>query len=349
MTSSREAGQRSTSTSNRTTAGEDVREGVLDLPQSFALHYGGSLSKVRVAWRLAGKADGPVVVALGGISAHRHVYGNESARGWWDGIVGPGQALDAARVRVLGIDYLGGSGGTTGPGLGQRDFPSISAFDQVELLERVREALGIERFAAIAGASYGGMVALAYAVRYASRVGRLVVISAAHRTHPMATAWRSVQREMVRFGVAKDDSAGGLRLARALAMATYRTPGEFADRFGGDPTRREQRFEFPVERYLLARGDAYAQSYRAESFVCLSESIDLHRIDPASITTPVTLVAVREDQLVPLADMRELAGQLAGPSQLIELSSPFGHDAFLKESQALTAVFAPLVAGESKP
>lgn len=349
MTSSREAGQRSTSTSNRTTAGESVQEGVLELPQPFALHHGGTLPKVRVAWRLAGAAGGPVVVALGGISAHRQVHGNESARGWWDGIVGPHQALDTTCVRVLGLDYLGGSGGSTGPASGQRDFPSISAFDQAELLERVRAGLGIERIAAIAGASYGGMVALAYAARYPHRVGQLVVISAAHRTHPMATAWRSLQREIVRFGVANEDSAGGLRLARALAMATYRTPGEFADRFAGEPSRRDQRFEFPVERYLLARGDAYVQSYRAESFVCLSESIDLHRVDPASITTPVTLVAVREDQLVPLADMRELAGQLAGPSQLIELSSPFGHDAFLKESQALTAVFAPLVAGESKP
>lgn len=346
MTSPRESGQHPVSPDNGTT-GEVVRQGVLELAHPFALHLGGTLPHVRVAWRLAGAAQGPVVVALGGISAHRQVYGDESFRGWWDGIVGPNQALDTTHVRVLGLDYLGGSGGTTGPNPGQRDFPSISAFDQVELLERVREHLAIERFAAIAGASYGGMVALAYGARYGSRVRHLIVISAAHRTHPMATAWRSVQREIVRFGVAKADSAGGLRLARALAMATYRTPGEFADRFAGQPTRREQGFEFPVERYLLARGDAYAHSYRAESFVCLSESIDLHRVDPSSIKVPTTLVAVREDQLVPLADMRELAAKLAGESKLVELSSPFGHDAFLKESQALAAVFAPLGTGES--
>ena len=72
-------------------------------------------------------------------------------------------------------------------------------------------------------------------------------------------------------------------------------------------------------------------------------------VDPASISVPATLVAVSEDQLVPLSDMRELAAQLAGGAKLVELSSPFGHDAFLKESQALAAVFAPLVAGESKP
>lgn len=348
MTSSREVDACAASIDNGVAPDDGVQEGVLELQAPFALHHGGTLPQVRVAWRLAGASGGPIVVALGGISAHRVVYGDTRLRGWWDGIVGPALALDTTRVRVLGLDYLGGSGGTTGPQAEQSDFPSVSAFDQAELLERVREQLGIERFAAIAGASYGGMVALAYAVRYADRVEQLIVISAAHRTHPMATAWRSIQREIVRFAMAKADSAGGLRLARALAMATYRTPEEFAERFAEQPTRRGQHFEFPVERYLLARGNAYAQSYRAESFVCLSESIDLHCVDPAAITVPLTLVAIREDQLVPLADMRELAAKVSGRAKLIELSSPFGHDAFLKEAQALTAVFAALVSGEAK-
>jgi homoserine O-acetyltransferase len=345
MTSSPEAGHTTVSASQTDPHREVVQEGVLELDQPFALHYGGSLPRVRVAWRLAGAEGAPIFVALGGISAHRQVYGDASAHGWWDGVVGPHRALDTTRVRVLGLDYLGGSGDTTGPDDKARDFPSVSAFDQAELLERVRAALGIERYAAIVGASYGGMVALAYAARYPERVDRLIVISAAHRTHPMATAWRSVQRAFVRFAVAKGDSAGGLRLARALAMATYRTPREFAERFDAEPTRLNDRFQFPVERYLLSRGDAYAASYRAQSFVCLSESIDLHRVDPSTIRTPTTLVAVREDQLVPIADMQQLKAQLAGPADLIELSSPFGHDAFLKETKALAAVFAPIIGG----
>ena len=50
------------------------------------------------------------------------------------------------------------------------------------------------------------------------------------------------------------------------------------------------RFQFPVEAYLLARGDAYAATYVPEAFVCLSESIDLHVVDAARIRVPVTLV-----------------------------------------------------------
>jgi len=49
---------------------------------------------------------------------------------------------------------------------------------------------------------------------------------------------------------------------------------------------------------------------------------------------------VREDQIVPLADMHALRARLAGPSELFELSSQFGHDAFLKEVEALRPLFA---------
>jgi homoserine O-acetyltransferase len=123
-------------------------------------------------------------------------------------------------------------------------------------------------------------------------------------------------------------------------MATYRSPTEFAQRFSGEPEPTAEGFRFPVERYLFARGDAYAASYVPESFVCLSESIDLHRVNPADINVRTTLVAIREDQLVPLTDVQELNAQMAGPHELIELSSLYGHDAFLKEAEALTAVFA---------
>jgi len=315
-----------------------VREGVLSMPGTLRLHFGGQLEDVQVAWRWFG-SRGPIVVALGGISAGRHVTG-DAPKGWWGDIVGPGRALDTRRFQVLGFDFLGGSGQTTGPRRGQNDFPSISAFDQVAILTALLDHLGIPKLDAIVGASYGAMVALAFAERVPDRVGRVIAISGADRAHPMSTAWRSVQRAIVRYSLGHDDGPEGLRLARALAMATYRSPQEFAARFSGPPQQVDGRFEFPVESYLLSRGDAYAASYVPEAFVCLSESIDLHRVDPTRIRVPVTLVAVREDQIVPLADMQSLQTRLAGPAKLVELSSLYGHDAFLKESAALAKVFA---------
>jgi homoserine O-acetyltransferase len=317
-----------------------VREGVLAVPGEVKLHFGGVLESVSVSWRLTGPAGAPVVVALGGISASRRVWLPDEPRGgWWHEVVGPGLALDTQRFRVLSFDYLGASADTTGPREGN-PFPTISAYDQAELLLRLINHLGLSSVRAIAGASYGGMVALAFGERYPDRVARLIVISAADRAHPMASAWRVVQRRIVKMAIEAGDPAKGLELARALAMATYRSPEEFAARFAGAPRRNDDdRFVLPVEEYLFARGADYAKAYRPDSFVCLSESIDLHRIDAGRVFAPVTAIAVREDQLVPLADMRAMVARLPN-AELHEISSVYGHDAFLKENRRLAPIFA---------
>ena len=315
--------------------------GVLQLPGRLSLHHGGSLDHPTLGWRLAGKPGAPVILALGGISAHRRVFDPDQPRaGWWSEVAGARRPIDSTRVRVLGIDYLGGSGESTGPTAGGV-FPSLSSYDQAEALRQLLDQLRIPRLRAIVGASYGGMVALAFAERYRDRVAQLLVISAADRAHPIATAWRSVQRRMVRFALSSGHATEGMELARALAMASYRSPEEFAARFAQPPRQIEGRFVFPVEEYLFARGRDYAARYRAESFLCLSESIDLHTVDASRVATPTIVVAVREDQLVPIGDMRALAARLPR-ARLHELSSPHGHDAFLKEAAALQPVFESL-------
>jgi homoserine O-acetyltransferase len=321
----------------RTSAG--ALDDVLQLPEPWRLHHGDLLREPRVAFRLVGPQDAPVVAVVGGISAHRFLVGPE---GWWSEIVGPNLGVDSTRFRVLGIDYLGGRGASSTPDGGSENglpaFPPISANDQADVLRHVVDHLGLKSLHAIVGASYGGMVALSYAARHAASVDRIVVVSASDKAQVLSTAWRSVQRQIVREALARGDGAAGLKLARALAMATYRSQVEFATRFGGPAVRDADRFRFPVEGYLFARGDDYVQKYRAESFLALSESIDLHHVDPAQVRTPATLIGVREDQLVPFSDMQALAARLAGSTRLVEVNSIYGHDAFLKENAVLNPI-----------
>ena len=307
----------------------------LRLPQPFNLQHGDVLSDAKVAFRLVGAGAAPVIAVLGGISAHRIVAGD--AQGWWPEIVGPGQGVDTQAYRVLGIDYLGGYGDSSTPQSGGK-FPPLSSYDQADALAAILRHLELRSLHAIVGASYGGMVALCFAERYPERVKHIVILSAADKAQVLSTAWRSVQRQIVREAIERNDGPAGLKLARALAMATYRSAVEFQLRFGGAPTRNDDRFRFPIEDYLFARGDDYVQKYRAESFLSLSESIDLHQVDATRVHTPATLIAVREDQLVPFVDMQALAARLNGPRQLIEINSIFGHDAFLKEGAALTPI-----------
>jgi homoserine O-acetyltransferase len=322
-----------------------VREGILELAGTRRLQHHGELHDVRIAWRLTGPDGTPVVCALGGISAHRRVCLTADARdGWWPDIAGPGKPLDSDRWRILSFDFLGGSGESTGPAPGCRDFPSISTYDQAYALEQLLDSLGIGALRSIAGGSYGGMVGLAFAERYPDRIASLLIIGASDRAHPMSSAWRSTQRRMVRFGIAAGQPAHGMELARALAMTTYRSAEEFAARFDGPAELIDGRFEFPVEQYLAARGRDYAAQHCAESFLCLSESIDLHRVDVTRIFVPTTVVGIREDRLVPLADLRAMVARLQ-QGRLQEISSVFGHDAFLKETDQLRGIFSNVLGG----
>jgi homoserine O-acetyltransferase/O-succinyltransferase len=89
-------------------------------------------------------------------------------------------------------------------------------------------------------------------------------------------------------------------------------------------------------------------SYSPERFLALSESIDLHRVEPERITVPATLVALEGDAVVPPWQVRALADRLAGPVSLHTIASACGHDAFLTETQAVSAILAPSIDPETR-
>lgn len=311
----------------------------IELPASWPLELGGTIDGGRLAYSLTGPDDGPVVVALGGISAHRRVDS------WWPAQTGPGRALDNRRFRVLSFDYLGGNGDAPAPAsTADGSTPAITTGDQARALARILDRLGVPRLHALVGASYGGMVGLAFAARFPERLRHLVAISAADRPQPLATGWRSVQRRIVRLGERSGDAREGVLLARALAMTTYRTAAELGERFDRPAERVGGRYRFAVESYLEARGKAFADSFDAGAFLRLSESLDLHRLDPGTVRVPTTLVAVKGDLLVPVAQIRRLAARLGGPVELVELDSLYGHDAFLKEHDAIAGILARVLA-----
>ena len=308
------------------------------------LEFGGRLDRYAIGFRLHGDPDLPLIVALGGISAGRGVAScpGDSRRGWWADIVGDGLAIDTTKYSVLGVDWLGGSGASSGPGHriddGDEAFPAIGTRDQARAIVAVLDHLGVHQAHAIVGASYGGMVALACGADFPGRFARAVVIGAAHRTHPMATALRSLQREVVRLGIAGGHTADGLRIARGIAMTTYRTTTEFAGRFESAPRWSAGGARFPVEDYLDHAGRRFAETFSAESFLRLSESIDLHSVEPGAVQIPVTLVAVCGDTLVPVWQMEELRDGLRVDADWRVVESIYGHDAFLKEIDAMSVI-----------
>ncbi len=286
----------------------------------------------RAAFETVGPADGPAVVVLGGISASRHVTATEidPRHGWWEAFVGPAKVIDTNRFRVVGMDYLS---------VGRRNRP-LSTRDQALALAAAIDRASIPSVRAIVGASYGGMVALAFGATAPERVEHLVVIGAAHESAPLATALRILQRRIVELGIATGRSREALVIARGLAMTSYASVEEFSDRFGGLNAREAPGRCDAIDAFLADSGETFAAGCTPERFLALSQSLDLHHVNPEEVRVPTTLIAVEQDALVPIAQIRELAKRISGPSRVIEISSRHGHDTFLN----YPALLAPFVA-----
>jgi homoserine O-acetyltransferase len=290
----------------------------------------------------AGPDRAPLIVVLGGISATAHVTATplDPTPGWWNEVVGPSKGIDTTRYRVLSMDFLDGGRAANG-----RPARTVTTHDQADAVARVLDALDIAQVHAFVGASYGGMVGLAFAERYPERLGRLVAISAPHEAHPMTTALRALQRNIVKLGLESGRVRESLALARGLAMTTYRSAREFGERFSTTPVAcTADDATFDVERYLARHGERFAARWSAERFIALSLSGDLHRVDPARIRVPTVVVAAEGDAIVPEHQLAQLAASIAAPTRLVRLPSTRGHDAFLTEPDTLGGILAVAVA-----
>lgn len=305
----------------------DARRAEYDIELQMR-HAGARRLTLKVEW--SGPRDAPVVWVAGGISAHRHLAANaeDTEAGWWQDAVGHGRALDPSRYRLIACDWIGSDGSIDA---------AIDTADQADAIALILDRLGIDTLHAFVGASYGAMVGLAFASRHPSRLRKLVALSGAHRPHPYASAFRALQRQVVALGQLQCDGSHGLSLARQLAMLSYRTPEEFAERFAAPVSLDGNRARCASEDYLAACGTRYVERWTPTAFLRLSESIDLHRVDPATVQVATDVFAVEQDWLAPVSELELLGASIAAPVRLRRISSAFGHDAFLKEVTAVDA------------
>jgi homoserine O-acetyltransferase len=292
-------------------------------------HAGTRRVQLRVQW--VGDTRLPALWLAGGISAHRHALAHrrDASAGWWQELADQGDCLDPQRHCLLAADWLGADGEIDAP---------ISTGDQARAIAYALDQLGIALLDAFVGASYGGMVGQAFAVLFPQRLRQLVCLSAGPRPHPFAAAFRALQRQVVALGQLQCADELGLSLARQLAMLSYRSPTEFGERFDAPARIEGGRVRVEAEGYLGRCGQSYAQRWSTTAFLRLSESIDLHAVDPAQIRVPTSLLAVEGDWLAPPEEIEAFAAAIAAPVNYRCIRSGFGHDAFLKEPALIDAL-----------
>ena len=310
-----------------------ARRGTAYMPRTWRPELEEELkARFRIPFEVIGVEGAPLLVVLGGISAHRHVCANlaDPSPGWWRRMVGPGLAIDPGRWRILGLDFIGAPG-TIEPedGHAHRTRFNITPGDQADAAVAVLDHLGETRAHRVVGASYGGNVALALGIRHAERADGVVLVAAAHRPHPQATGVRAVQRAIVEFGRDQGREADGVTIARALAFTTYKTATGLDARFPFAADLVDGRPVHPVDTYLWERGHEFAERFDARAYLTLSASIDLCDLRPEELTLPCWSIAWEEDGLVPLWLVEKMHSRAGGRSRLRALRSDAGHDAFL--------------------
>ncbi|MEN2737993.1 homoserine O-acetyltransferase [Microbacterium sp. X-17] len=343
---------------------------------AFPTEGGRELPAFRLAYETWGELsparDNAVLIAHA-LTGDSHVRGaagpGHPTAGWWEGIVGPGEAIDTNRWFVVAPNMLGGCQGSTGPASIGPDgyewasrFPYLTIRDQVAAQSRLADALGIGTWAAVIGGSMGGMHALEWAVTHPERVARLGVLSAPPLTTADQIALNSVQLDTVRMdprfagGEYYDAADGdgphrGLALARRMALLNYRSPTELNQRFqrswqsGVSPLGHDGRFA--VESYLDFHGNRFTRRFDANSYLTLVEAMNSHDIgrdrggveDALARVTATTLVlGIDSDRLFPVDGQHRIARgirhTLDGDRATV-LVSDFGHDGFLIETEAV--------------
>jgi homoserine O-acetyltransferase len=308
---------------------------------ALALRHAGTRTVI-LRYEVQGPAHAPVVFIAGGISAHRHASASAEfpEKGWANELIGAERTLDPCKLRVLAFDFVGADGTLDAP---------IDPADQADAIAALLDALDIDALQAFVGYSYGALVGLHLAARHPQRLRKLIAVSGAHRAHPYAAAWRALQRKAVALGQLQCADAQGLLLARQFAMLSYRTPEEFGERFDALPEIVNGRVRVAAEDYLDAAGAQYVARTPVTAFLRLSESIDLHNLNPAQVAVPTVVVAVEGDRLVPLADCVALVEGLGTHGSLRIVRSPYGHDAFLKETDKIDDILASALGVPGKP
>ena len=302
--------------------------------------------------RLSGWAYGPEIgtapafVIVGGITASPFPFGGHDGRdavdAWWPALSAP-DLIDPTRHTVLCPSWPGN--GSSWRGFEEDVEPSaLSVAGLADLVAAWLDGCGCHEPVTFAGASLGGMVAVAFAVRYPERCAKVIAISAGLRPDGWGTATRHLQRELVRDGLRSGDVATGMSRARQMGMLTYRGRDELDTRFGKLVPGLKRP---PVAEYLDYHGQRFAERFPVRTFLLLSEAIDRAAIgdDPHAIRAALSrvsaetiVVGVPGDMLFPWALQVELHRELqaAGAhSSLWKFDSVYGHDAFLADQERL--------------
>jgi homoserine O-acetyltransferase len=331
----------------------------------FRLENGQTLPVLELAYETYGTLsptrDNAILIVHGYTSSHhaagRNARGKqgrgvpEGSPGWFDGLIGPGKAVDTNRNFVISVNALGSAHGSSGPntidpGTGKPygpTFPEITLRDMVASQKLLVDSLGLKSLVAVIGPSMGGFQSFQWAASYPGFMKAVVPSVTAPRAPRGLEQLAALQKRLAGDpnwnGGWYYDNGGIKKVLEDIRFDTLSNYGqnEILSETIADPEKRKEA--------MRANARAWAQIYDGHSLVTLRRAIGTFDItrDYAKLEgTKVLYVNSKTDKLFDIAlcpgfviDMRKAGIDVT----YVELPSNKGHMA----SHADAAMWAPIL------
>jgi homoserine O-acetyltransferase len=312
---------------------------------NFKLESGTVLPQMTISYETYGKLapDGRNAVLLThGFTSSHHMAGRTTANGAegsWDGLVGPGKAIDTDRLFVVSSNMLGSSYGSTNPAARNPatgkpygpDFPDITLVDIVGAQKALLDSLGVKHLVAVAGPSFGGYQVYQWGVTYPDMMDGLVAVVSA----PKGSGGEAAVKSLVDT-LAKDpnwnggwyyDKGGILTALTDMRVATLKRYG-IDDQLAAQFPDKDAR-----EAEIRKRAETWSRVFDGNSLVTLRKAsvrFDAEK-DLAKIKAKVLYVLSRTDKVFPPKPLAtEVMAKLKAAgvtADYYEIDSDFGHSA----------------------
>lgn len=328
----------------------------LQLGRDLILESGEVLTQPKLAYQVWGKLN---ETRSNVVWVCHALTGNHLVHEWWDGLFGEGKCFDPEDYCIISVNVLGSCYGSEGPIATDSgkpstylSFPLVTIRDIVQGLEAVRLHLGIDQVAVLIGASVGGQQVLEWALQVPRVFQRIIPIATNVKHSPFGIAYNESQRLALeadasfRAQLSPEGGTAGLIAARSIGMLSYRTYRGYELTQSENTNRLEG---FKAASYQAYQGLKLSKRFNAYSYWYLSKAMDSHNISRnrkgsaellKELEIPALVVGIDSDALFPLSEQQFIAEHLP-QSELVTLSSDFGHDGFLVEfdilSEAITA------------
>jgi len=335
----------------------------------FVLESEAVLDYLEIAYETYGKLNDEkdnAILICHALTGDAHVAGyheGDEKPGWWDDMVGPGKAFDTNKYYVICSNVIGSCKGSIGPttinpetekpyGLA---FPVITIKDMVNAQKILLNHLGISDLLCVAGGSMGGMQALQWAVSYPQFIKSCIPIATTYRHSAQQIALDEVGRQAIMADpnwnkgdyYGKEPPSRGLAVARMIGHITYMSDKSMEKKFGRNLKKKAYGYEFTqefeVEGYLQYRGSRFIQRFDANSYLYLTKAMDYFDLKnncPLAKSfshiknVKFLVIAFSSDWLYPPYQSKDIVKALKINGLDVtycEISSDYGHDAFLLE------------------